>query len=136
MSTNHYKDHPVRQIAVWIDHQEAFVAIFTNAHLLREEELFSGAGPHIHDAGWSQKHLEAHRHSVLEHFYKEVIQEMKDADSIIIYGPGQAKNELHQHINHQNKELSQRIAKLVTTDKLSEYQFIHLALNDLVALSR
>ena len=122
---------PIHQIAVWIDHREAIMAIFTDAHLLREEELFSEAGPHTHGGGWSQQRFEAHRHAILDHFYEEIIQNLAGADEIIIYGPGQAKHELHQHIS-RNKTISLRVIDLVTTDKLSDEQFIRKALNDLV----
>lgn len=124
--------NPTRQIAIWIDHREAILAVFTDAHLLREEELFSDVGPHTHGGGWSQQRFESHRHSVLDHFYEEIIQNLTGVDEIIIYGPGQAKHELHQHINRY-KGLSQRVIDLVTTDKLSEHQFIRMALNDLVS---
>ena len=122
----------LRQIAVWIDHHEAILAIFKDAHLLRDEEIFSEVGPHTHGGGWSQKRIEAHRHTVLELYYDEIAQNLTGADEIIIYGPGQAKHELHQHIN-SNKALSQRVIDIVTTDKLSEQQFIRMAINDLVS---
>ena len=112
--------HTTRQIAVWIDHREAILAIFHDAHLLHEDEIFSEVGPHTHGGGWSQKRIEAHRHSVLDHFYEEVARNLAGADEIIIYGPGQAKHELHQHIS-RNRALSQRVIDLVTTDKLSEH---------------
>jgi stalled ribosome rescue protein Dom34 len=124
--------HPVRQIAVWIDHHEAILAIFNDAHLLREDEIFSEVGPHTHGGGWSQKRIEAHRHAVLDHFYDEIVQNLISADEIVIYGPGQAKHELHQHIN-RNRALSQHVIGLVTTDKLSEHQFIRLAIIDLTS---
>lgn len=124
--------HSLRQIAVWIDQREAIMAIFTDAHLLREEEIFSDVGPHTHGGGWSQKRIEAHRHTILDHFFEEVVQNLAGADEIIIYGPGQAKYELHQHIN-RNKALSQHVVDLVTTDKLSEHELIHMAVNDLTS---
>ena len=132
MSYHHSKHHELRQIAIWIDHREAMLAIFNNAHLLREEEIFSEVGPHTHGGGWSQKRIDAHRHTVLDHFYEEVIQNLTGVDGIIIYGPGQAKHELYQHISF-NKTLSQRVIDLVTTDKLSEYEFINMAVKDLVS---
>jgi stalled ribosome rescue protein Dom34 len=129
MSRTHYDQHSLRQIAIWIDHREAILVIFQDAHLLREEEIFSEVGPHTHGGGWSQKRIEAHRHAVLDHFYEEIVQNLIGADEIIIYGPGQAKHELHQHIN-RNKALSQHMVDLVTTDKLSEHQFIRMAIED------
>ncbi len=132
MSYIQQEQQPVHQIAIWIDHREAILAFFNDVHLLREEEIFSEAGPRTHGGGWSQKRIEAHRHTVLDHFYEEIIQNLSRADEIIIYGPGQAKYELSQHINH-NKALSQRIIDLVTTDKLSDQQFIKIAIKDLTS---
>jgi stalled ribosome rescue protein Dom34 len=132
MSSTQNDQHTIHQIAIWIDHREAILAKFNDAHLLREEEIFSEAGPHTHGGGWSQKRIEAHRHAVLDHYYEEIVQNLTDADEIIIYGPGQAKHELHQHIN-SNRNINQRVIDLVTTDKLSEHQFIRLAVDDLTS---
>ena len=132
MSHTHNDQHTIRQIAIWIDHREAILAMFNDAHLLHEEEIFSEAGPHTHGGGWSQKRIEAHRHAALDLYYEEIVKNLTGVNEIIIYGPGQAKHELHQHIN-RNRTLSQCVINLVTTDKLSEHQFIRLAVNDLIS---
>lgn len=124
--------HTLKQIAIWIDHREAILALFKDAHLLNEEEIFSEAGPHTHGGGWSQKRIEAHRHALLDHFYEEIVQNLRDADEIIIYGPGQAKYELNQHIKRR-KTLGRRVLDVVTTDRLSDERFIRLAVNDLIS---
>lgn len=132
MSHNHQEQHSIRQIVVWLDHREAILLSFNDAHLLHEEELFSDVAPHTHGGGWSQRRIETHRHAILDHFYEEIIQNLTGADEILIYGPGQAKHELHQHISH-NKALNQRVLDLITTDKLNEQELIRTAVRDLVA---
>ena len=132
MSRINNEHRNLRQIAIWIDHREAILAIFKDVHLMREQEIFSEAGPHTHGGGWSQKRIEAHRHTVLELYYDEVAQSLIDTDEVIIYGPGQAKHELYQHIS-RNKALKQRVLDLVTTDKFSEQEFIRMAVNDFVS---
>ena len=119
----------LKQVAVWIDHREAILAIFKNAHLLREDELFSEAGPHTHGGGWSQRRIESHRHAALDHYYEEIVHELNGADQIILYGPGQAKHELEHHINHA-KNLRGRILVIEATDKMGETQLAHRALAD------
>ena len=114
------------QAAVWIDHREALLAILIDAHLMREEEIFSKAGPHTHGGGWSQKRIQAHRQALLDQFYEQVAHHLGDADEVIIYGPGQAKHELYQHLNH-SKDPKRRVLKLVTTDRLSRGEFIRMA---------
>ena len=132
MPHNQQEQRSVRQIAIWVDHREAIVATFTDAHLQREGELFSGVSPHTHGGGWSQQRFESHRRATLDHFYDEIIQTLNGADDIIIYGPGQAKYELEQRIN-RHKGLSQHVINLFTTDKLDDQQFIRMALKDLVS---
>jgi stalled ribosome rescue protein Dom34 len=129
MSNTHQEQKTLRQVAVWIDHREAIVINFKNAHLLREEEIFSEAGPHTHGGGWSQKKIESHRHAILDHFYEQVVRDLAGADEIVIYGPGQAKHELHQHIL-RSKALEKRVTRLITTDKLGDQQFIRMALKE------
>jgi stalled ribosome rescue protein Dom34 len=106
MSHTQQEQRSVRQIAIWIDHREAIMAEFTDTHLQHEEELFSGVSPHTHGEGWSQQRFESHRRATLDHFYEEITQNLNGADEIIIYGSGQAKYELEQHINRY-KGLSQ-----------------------------
>lgn len=129
MHTTDNNHRPLRQIAVWVDHREAILAIFEDAHLLHEAELFSEVGPHTHGGGWSQKRIEAHRHAVLDHYYEEIIRELNGADQVILYGPGQAKHELENHIN-RTKSLSGHILDIVTTDKLGDTQLAHRAIKD------
>lgn len=129
MSYKHKTIQSLKQIAVWIDHREAILAIFKNAHLLREDELFSEAGPHTHGGGWSQKRLESHRHAVLDHFYEEIVHELSGADQIILYGPGQAKHELERHINHI-KSLHGHILVVEAADKMGETELARRALAD------
>jgi stalled ribosome rescue protein Dom34 len=133
MSRTYHETHALRQIAVWIDHREAILAIFKDAHLLREEEIFSEASSYKHGSKWSQKRIEAHRHAILDHYYEEVVQNLIGADEIIIYGPGQAKHELRHHIDRQ-RGLSQCSLDLVTTDKLSEHQFLQMAIDAFVSI--
>ena len=132
MSHTNIETESLHQTAVWIDHNEALVAILTDAHLMHEKEILSKAGPHTHGGGWSQKRIQAHRHALLDQFYEQVAQNLTGADEIMIYGPGQAKHELYQHLN-RHKDLTQRILRLVTTDKLSEREFIRLAIEQFTA---
>jgi peptide subunit release factor 1 (eRF1) len=127
MSNTNVETGSLHQAAVWIDHREALLAILTDAHLKREEEIYSKAGPQTHGGGWSQRRIQAHRHALLDQYYEQVAQNLTEADEIIIYGPGQAKHELYQHLNH-HKDLTRRVLKLVTTDKISEREFIRLAI--------
>jgi stalled ribosome rescue protein Dom34 len=119
----HLNNH---QIAIWVDHQEAFLAKFQDEQLTKEEEINSEIGPDTHGRDWSRHHIEAHHHEQLKHFYDEIVEHLGTVDEILIMGPGQAKHELRSRIEH-HKGLRGKGVDLKTTDKISEEQFIHEA---------
>jgi stalled ribosome rescue protein Dom34 len=59
----------------------------------------------------------------LEKYYDEVVSSLRDAESILIFGPGEAKGELKKHIE-KHKELSGHIAGVETADKMTEAQIL------------
>ncbi len=123
--SNH--NHPnIHQIAIWVDHQEAFLAKFQNEQFTQEEEINSEVSPHTHGGGWSQHRIEAHRHEQLKHFYDEIVEHLGAVDEILILGSGQAKHELRNRIEH-HKGLRGKVIDLITTDKLSEEEFLQKA---------
>jgi hypothetical protein len=112
-----------RRVAVWIDHREAILVTFRGEEVAGEEALFSEAGPHTHGGGWAQHRIEAHRHEVLKHYYEEVIQHLGPVDEILILGPGQAKHELHQSIDH-HKGLRGKVVAVRDAPRLTEREVI------------
>jgi peptide subunit release factor 1 (eRF1) len=117
------KTHTNRQVAIWVDHNEAFLAKFKNDQLTREEEIDSNVDPHTHGGGWSQHRIEAHRHEQLKHYYDEIVDHLGSVDKILILGPGQAKHELQVRIEHY-KGLRGKVVALHPSDKITEEQFL------------
>jgi len=118
-----HQNHTTRQVAIWVDHHEAFLAKFKNDQLTFEEEIDSSAGPHSHGGGWSQHRIDAHRHEQLKHFYDAIIDHLGAVDEIIILGPGQAKHELKARIEH-HKGLRGKVLALESSEKITEEQFV------------
>ena len=56
----------------------------------------------------------------LNSYYDEVITYIRDADSIQIFGPGEAKGELEKRIEHEG--LKARILAIETVDKMTDRQ--------------
>jgi hypothetical protein len=56
----------------------------------------------------------------LNRYYDEVISSIRDAESIPIFGPGEAKGELKTRLESQ--KLGQRIVGIETEDKMTERQ--------------
>ena len=112
-----------RRVAIWIDHREAILIAFRGEEVIGEEELFSEAEPRTHGGGWAQHRIEAHRHEMLKHYYEEVIEHLGPVDEILILGPGQAKHELHQRIEH-HKGLRGKVMTVRGTSRLTEQEVV------------
>jgi hypothetical protein len=112
-----------RRVAIWIDHREAILVAFHGEDVTGEEELFSEAGPHTHGGGWAQHRIEAHRNELLKHYYEDVIQHLGPVDEILILGPGQAKHELQQSVEH-HKGLRGKAMAVRSAERLTEPELI------------
>jgi hypothetical protein len=56
----------------------------------------------------------------LNTYYNEVISCIRDAESILIFGPGESKGELKKHLEREG--LGGRIVGIETTDKMTDPQ--------------
>ena len=112
------------EVGVWIDHRKAVIAIIAG----QNEEIreitsnvekggrYSGAAQK--DSAEDQRDRRFTGH--LNKYYDEVIACIRDADSILILGPGEAKIELEQRLGHE--ALGGRIVGIETADKMTDRQ--------------
>jgi len=111
-----------RDVALWIDHRQAVIAVVTGD----TEELtriLSGIEKHVRfSAGEGgaedsrDKRFEGH----LNQYYDKVIASLRDARSILILGPGEAKHELEKRLGDAG--LGKAIVGVETADKMTDPQ--------------
>jgi stalled ribosome rescue protein Dom34 len=111
-------------VGLWIDHRKA-VIVFVEG---KEEEikLISSKEEKQHrQSGVSksaddirQRELTGHLNS----YYDEVISCIRDAESILIFGPGEAKGELKNRLEKEN--LGERIVGIEPADKMTDPQIV------------
>jgi hypothetical protein len=121
-----------KDIGLWIDHREAIIVILTDGG---EEikHITSKNGKHIRYSGSSHsktpnglKEVTAEDQrdrksgNQLNKYYDEVIGCIRDAQSIQIFGPGEAKGELEKRIEHEG--LKAHILAIETADKMTDHQ--------------
>ena len=121
-----------KEIGLWIDHREAIIVILTDGG---EEikHITSNNGKHIRYSGSSHSKTPEGSKEVtsedqrdrkfgnhLNKFYDEIIASIRGADSIQIFGPGEAKGELEKRIEHEG--LKARILAIETVDKMTDRQ--------------
>jgi hypothetical protein len=58
--------------------------------------------------------------SQLNLFYSEVIEAVRDAESILIFGPGEAKDDLRQHLTRA--QLGQKVVGVEPADRMTDHQ--------------
>jgi hypothetical protein len=75
------------------------------------------------DAGWARRSLEDKRpkiREVLNEFYDEVVAMVRGADTIQIFGPGEAKGELEKRLERAG--LKERVLAIEAADKMTDRQ--------------
>ena len=75
----------------------------------------------------SKRDLRYQKH--LNIYFQQIIDRLKDAKQIYIFGPGEAKIELKKKIEQDNKALASKLADFETADKLTEPQIIEKVKN-------
>jgi len=58
----------------------------------------------------------------LDHYYADVIAAIREAESILIFGPGEAKGELKNHLDQA--KLGGKIIAIETIDKMTDRQIV------------
>ena len=115
-------------IGIWIDHEKAFIVTLREGHedIVRMESNVEGrvrrpgGGPSLVVPEGRPEHRHAEH---LRLFYRGVVEAVKDAAGLYLFGPGEAKGELEKEIR-KTKSLATRIATVEPSDKMTERQIV------------
>lgn len=110
-----------KAVVVWIDHKEAVISALageseTTSRLESNVERGGALGSQSGAEDQRDRHFANH----LRTYYDAVITKIRDAEGILLIGPGEAKHELEKRI--RNEGLGDRIVGVETTDKLTDHQ--------------
>lgn len=111
-------------VGLWIDHRKAVIVSLTG----KEEEIQeipSDMEKHVRFSGGAQEaSVEDQRDRKftgdLHKYYDKVVSCIRDADSILILGPGEAKGELKTCL--ESEALGDRVVGIETVDKMTDRQ--------------
>lgn len=120
------------QAGLWIDHRKAVIVTVSDEGATTRE-VTSEVGKHVRFSGGAGSG-ESHRsqkgtgedtrerrfEGQLSTYYDEVIARIRDADAILIFGPGEAKGELRTRLERDG--LGVRIVGVETVDKMTDRQ--------------
>lgn len=115
-----------KQIGLWIDHRETILVTIgeegeetrrIESGMEKHVRFSGGAGSRDHSAD-DQRDRQFTEH--LNNYYDEVISSLQNAESILIFGPGEAKGELEKRL--ASKGLGGRVVGVETEDKMTDRQ--------------
>jgi hypothetical protein len=115
-----------RKVGLWIDHKK--VVIFSMSDEGAEiKRISSEMEKHIRFSGGAQEDSEEDNRDKrftghLNNYYDKVISYIRGAESILIFGPGEAKSELKKRL--ENEKLHGNIVGMETTDKMTDNQIV------------
>ena len=116
-----------KDVGLWIDHREAVLVTITDKGeaMTRIYSNIEGIGQFAGSSRSARSQDAENMHerkytNNLERYYDAIIESIRDADSIRIFGPGGAKGEFAKRL--KSKKPSQRILSIETMDKLTDPQ--------------
>jgi stalled ribosome rescue protein Dom34 len=121
-----------KAVGLWIDHKKAVIVSVTDgggevntieSNMEKHVRYKEGARPKTaygaqHSPAEDVQDRKYHEH--LTKYYNRIIAQIRWADSILIFGPGEAKTELEKRLGHE--ELNRRIAGVETVGKMTDRQ--------------
>ena len=115
-----------KQAGLWIDHRKAVIVIVSEAGE-EVKEITSNMEKHVRftegngsQDGSSEDVRDRQFGNHLDNFYDAVVAVIRGADTIQIYGPGEAKGELAKRLEHDG--VKERILVVETEDKMTDRQ--------------
>ena len=115
-----------KQAGLWIDHRKAIIVLLDGTREVTRE-IDSGVEKRVRLTGrtssedGSTEDVRDRQFGLhINSYYDQVITVLRQADSILILGPGEAKNELHKRLEHAG--LKERILAVESADRLTERQ--------------
>jgi stalled ribosome rescue protein Dom34 len=121
-----------RKVGLWIDHRNAIIVFLAGeeeeiqlvrSNVEKQKQRAAGSrsgGPFESQAVPSDDRQQRAFTGHLKTYYSEVISWIRDAESILIFGPGESKGELKKHLEREG--LGGRIVGIETTDKMTDPQ--------------
>jgi stalled ribosome rescue protein Dom34 len=115
-----------KKVGLWIDDKKAVIFSLTNEGAAIKR-ISSEADNSIRSSGDIQKgaaveNLNKHSPGHQNDYYDEVFSQIRDAESILIFGPGEAKVELKNRL--EKVKLHGNIVGMETADKMTDNQIV------------
>ena len=125
----------MKNIGIWLDKEKAHIITLENGKEIlqtipSEIEIFrihGGSGTRLkggpQDVVQDSKYLERERHQ-LKKYFKNIINEIKAVDSLMIFGPAETYKRFHKELAENHHDLSEKIKDVRKADSMTTNQTI------------
>ncbi|MCK9281643.1 MAG: hypothetical protein M0P71_13540 [Melioribacteraceae bacterium] len=113
-------------MGLWIDHRNAIIVSLTedgektnriNSNIENDALTYGGTNNDSEDNIRDRRYT-----NFINKYYDEVIKFVQDAESIFVFGPGDAKNELKKRLENEIK--NKQIIDIETVDNMTDNQIV------------
>jgi stalled ribosome rescue protein Dom34 len=126
-----------KKVGLWIDHRKTVIVMLSGeteeivqiASNVDKHARYSGEAEDVSPEDQRDRRFSDH----LSKYYDEVISRVRDAESILVLGPGEAKGEFVKRLQHEG--LSGLIVGVETDDKMTDRQIASRVRQHFLALS-
>jgi hypothetical protein len=111
----------IKRLGIWMDHSVAHIIELENNNIVSETiEAETIVNEEDIEINWKDESSIHNKEQYnLSHYFKKLINVIKDYDEVLLFGPTDAKNELFNLIDHIHHMDMIKIA-IKTTDKMPE----------------
>lgn len=121
------------KVGVWLDKRKAIVVTIYDGEISLNTILSNVEDFHVHggsgtrlkggpqDVVQDSKYLEREKHQ-LKNYFNDVISEINDANSIVLFGPAETAEKLHKEITKYHKNLEIKIKDVVKANSMTKRQ--------------
>jgi stalled ribosome rescue protein Dom34 len=110
-----YERNSMSSFVVWLDSDHAHIHKFTTDGVNQENLKRHEKDHHTHNRGDVSKNSET--------FFHELATKLKDAERILLIGPGLGKTHFKSHLeSHHHGKLSEKVIGVETVDHLTDNQ--------------
>ena len=123
----------MKNIGIWLDKNNAFLVVLENEketmHTIESNiehfKIHGGSGTRLkggpQDVVQDSKYLEREKHQT-KRYFKEIIENVKDADKLMIFGPADIERKLKSEIELFYKDLDEKVILVEKADSMTENQ--------------
>ena len=120
----------MKKVGIWLDKVKAYVITLHNHSEkltmiyseIKPYHIVGGSGTRLkggpQDVVQDSKYLEREKHD-FNNYFKKIIENLKDADAIVIFGPAEAGEKLNKKLQQEYKPIANKITAVKKADSMT-----------------